>query len=263
MSSTDVSCSGPTRPSGLTSSNGKARASSARVARAIFCSQKDTGNVELMVGIAARSPLARRQKPPPAGEYTHPSERRMARVLFAHGHLLRFDRKQYAIGKPYPPLATITAAAYLRSLGHEVALYDPMLDDDAGGFAPALARVRPDVVVIYDDVFNWFTKMCLGRMREAALGMIGSARSAGARVVVSGHDAADAPEVYLGAGADAVAVGEAEITLGEWLAHLETPATVPGLVFRDRGLVRRTGPRALLKELDTLPMAAWDLVDVD
>ena len=41
----------------------------------------------------------------------------MGRVLFAHGHLLRFDRKQYAIGKPYPPLATITAAAYLRSLG--------------------------------------------------------------------------------------------------------------------------------------------------
>ena len=26
---------------------------------------------------------------------------------------------------------------------------------------------------------------------------------------------------------------------------------------------RRTGPRALLKELDTLPLAAWDLVDVD
>ena len=214
----------------------------------------------------------------------------MARILFAHGHLLRFDRKQHAIGKPYPPLATITAAAYLRSLGHDVALYDPMLDDDTRGFAPALARARPEIVVIYDDVFNWFTKMCLGRMREAALGMIAAARAAGARVVVSGHDAADAPEVYLGAGADFVAVGEAEITLGELLAHLDAPAAparsagvrlpeetavahrawgaerlggVPGLVFRDRGIVRRTGPRALLKELGTLPIAAWDLVDVD
>jgi anaerobic magnesium-protoporphyrin IX monomethyl ester cyclase len=190
----------------------------------------------------------------------------MARVLFAHGHLLRFDRKQHAIGKPYPPLATITAAAYLRSLGHEVALYDPMLDDDTRGFAPALARARPEIVVIYDDVFNWFTKMCLGRMREAALGMIAAARGAGARVVVSGHDAADAPEVYLGAGADFVAVGEAEITLGELLAGyptLDAAGGVPGLVFRDRGMVRRTGPRALLKELGTLPIAAWDLVDVD
>ena len=183
-------------------------------------------------------------------KYTHCASAFMARVLFAHGHLLRFDRKQHAIGKPYPPLATITAAAYLRSLGHDVALYDPMLDDDTRGFAPALARARPEIVVIYDDVFNWFTKMCLGRMREAALGMIAAARAAGARVVVSGHDAADAPEVYLGAGADFVAVGEAEITLGELLAGyptLDAPGGVPGLVFRDRGMVRRTGPRALLE----------------
>ncbi len=38
---------------------------------------------------------------------------------------------------------------------------------------------------------------------------------------------------------------------------------IAGLVFRDRGMLRRTGPRALLKDLDALPIAAWDLVDVD
>jgi anaerobic magnesium-protoporphyrin IX monomethyl ester cyclase len=119
------------------------------------------------------------------------------------------------------------------------------------------------VVVIYDDVFNWFTKMGLGRMREAALGMIAAARAAGARIVVSGHDSADAPDVYLQAGADFIAVGEAEITLGELLARPDEPAAVPGLVFRDRGMTRRTGPRALLKELQTLPLAAWDLVDIE
>jgi anaerobic magnesium-protoporphyrin IX monomethyl ester cyclase len=197
----------------------------------------------------------------------------MARVLFAHGHLLRFDRKQFAIGKPYPPLATITAAAYARQLGHEVALFDPMLDEDTRGFAAAVARSRPDVVVIYDDVFNWFTKMCLGRMREAAVGMIAVAREAGARVVVAGHDAADAPDLYLQQGADFVIVGEGELTLGELLARLAAATTagaappdcgdIAGLVFRQRGMVRRTGPRPLLKELDQLPIAAWDLVDVD
>jgi anaerobic magnesium-protoporphyrin IX monomethyl ester cyclase len=197
----------------------------------------------------------------------------MARLLFAHGHLLRFDRKQHAIGKPYPPLATITAAAHARALGHEVALYDPMLDDDTRGFAAALARARPDAVVIYDDVFNWFTKMCLGRMREAALGMVAAARAAGARVIVSGHDAADAPPVYLEAGADYVIVGEGELTLGELVGALAAAgggvpagaalAAIPGLVFRDRGMVRRTGPRPLIKDLDQLPIAAWDLVDVD
>ncbi len=211
----------------------------------------------------------------------------MSRILFAHGHLLRFDSKQFAIGKPYPPLATITAAAYLRSLGHDVALYDPTLDEDTSGFAAALERARPEILVVYDDVFNWFTKMCLSRMREAALGMIQKARAAGARVVVSGHDAADAPQVYLKAGADFVVVGEGEITLGELLARMGTngvsrngnghaaPAVpdataprpryddIPGLVYSEMGMQRRTGPRALLKELDTLPLAAWDLIDVE
>ena len=195
----------------------------------------------------------------------------MARVLFTHGHLLRFDRKQNAIGKPYPPLGTITAAAYLRARGHDVALFDPMLDDDISGFEASLRRVAPQLVVIYDDVFNWFTKMCLGRMREAALAMTQKARAAGARVIISGHDAADAPDVYLAAGADYVIVGEGELTLGELVARLdaapgEAPAKVddiPGLVWKQLGMQRKSGPRALLKNLDELPLPAWDLVDVD
>jgi anaerobic magnesium-protoporphyrin IX monomethyl ester cyclase len=195
----------------------------------------------------------------------------MGRVLFAHGHLLRFDRKQHAIGKPYPPLATITAAAHLRAKGHEVGLYDPMLDEDVAGFGAALARFRPTLVAITDDVFNWFTKMCLGRMREAALTMTQKARAAGARVIVSGHDAADAPDVYLAAGADYVIVGEGELTLGELAARLdaatsEAPAKVddiPGLVWKQLGMQRKSGPRALLKNLDELPLPAWDLVDVE
>ncbi|HVZ86957.1 MAG TPA: radical SAM protein [Polyangia bacterium] len=199
----------------------------------------------------------------------------MGRVLFTHAHLLRYDRKQHAIGKPYPPLGTITAAAHLRTRGHDVSLFDPMLDEDIGGFSAALAQFRPTLVVIYDDVFNWFTKMCLGRMREAALQMTRAARAAGARVVVAGHDAADAPDVYLSAGADYVVVGEGELTLGELAARLDGVAPgarlaeaakvddVPGLVFRHLGLQRKTGPRALLKDLDQLPLPAWDLVDVE
>jgi len=193
----------------------------------------------------------------------------MGRVLFAHAHLLGFDRKQFAIGKPYPPLGTITAAAHLRALGHEVGLYDPMLDEDVGGFSAALADFRPTLVAITDDVFNWFTKMCLGRMREAALRMVAEARAAGARVVVAGHDAADAPDVYLAGGADFVVRGEGELTLGELAARLDgvsdvTPdvGDIPGLVFRQRGLPRRSAPRPLLKDLDQLPLPAWDLVDV-
>jgi anaerobic magnesium-protoporphyrin IX monomethyl ester cyclase len=196
----------------------------------------------------------------------------VARVLFAHGHLLRNDSKQYAIGKPYPPLATLFAAAHLRSLGHDVALFDPMLDESARGFSAALDRAAPDVVVLYDDSFNWFTKMCLSRMREAALGMIREARGRGLTVIVAGHDAADDPETYLRGGADFVLVGEGELTLGELVGHIaaarvgeEAEAgilSIAGITLLHRGFLRRTSPRKLLQDLDVLPLPAWDLVDI-
>jgi anaerobic magnesium-protoporphyrin IX monomethyl ester cyclase len=199
----------------------------------------------------------------------------VGRVLFAHGHLLRHDAKQFAIGKPYPPLATLFAAAHVRAAGHEVALYDPMLDDDVRGLAGAIERARPDVVVLYDDSFNWFTKMCLSRMREAAAVMIREARDRRLPVIVAGHDAADHPEPYFDAGAAFAIAGEGEVTLGDLLARLEGAAgdaaalrrdgaaAIPGLVFRDRGLTRRTPKRDLVRDLDVLPPPAWDLVEME
>jgi anaerobic magnesium-protoporphyrin IX monomethyl ester cyclase len=200
----------------------------------------------------------------------------VAGVLLAHSHVLRYDSKQHAIGKPYPPLATLFAAAHLRAGGHEVALFDPMLDDDTAGFAAAVERVRPDLVVLYDDGFNWFTKMCLGRMRDAARAMVAEAHRRGLPVVVAGHDAADDPAAYIDAGATFVLIGEAEITLGELLARIAAAPggaaavaagggadDIAGLVFKQRGLVRRTAPRKLLQDLDRLPLPAWDLVDVE
>jgi radical SAM superfamily enzyme YgiQ (UPF0313 family) len=199
----------------------------------------------------------------------------LARVLFAHGHLLRRDAKQYAIGKPYPPLATLFAAAHARALGHEVALYDPMLEDDTSDFARALERERPDVVVFYDDSFNWFTKMCLSRMRAATCTMIGEARARGVAVIVAGHDAADEPEAYLRMGAAFIILGEGEVTLGELLACFDeshgdvdqvrdvASASIPGLAIHHRGFLRRTAARKLLQNLDALPLPAWDLVDIE
>ena len=66
----------------------------------------------------------------------------------------------------------------------------------------ALDRDRPRFAVLYEDSFNYLSKMCLGRMREAAFAMIAAARARGVTALVAGSDATDHAEAYLAAGAD-------------------------------------------------------------
>ncbi|NJM39634.1 MAG: cobalamin B12-binding domain-containing protein, partial [Anaerolineae bacterium] len=74
--------------------------------------------------------------------------------------------------KPYPPLATLYVASQLREAGVSVALFDAMLAEDEHAFAAMLREHQPRIVVLYEDNFNFLSKMCLSRMREAACTMI-------------------------------------------------------------------------------------------
>jgi anaerobic magnesium-protoporphyrin IX monomethyl ester cyclase len=155
-------------------------------------------------------------------------------ILLAHSYFLAHDPKQAARRKPYAPLATLLAAATLRRAGHDVALFDAMLATGLDAFRVALALHRPHGVAIIEDNFNFLTKMCTVRMREATLEMIASAHAVGCQVVVNGSDATDHPARYLAAGAAAVLVGDAEPTLlaiAEAWAGDETLAGIDGLVL--------------------------------
>lgn len=143
---------------------------------------------------------------------------RRARVFLAHSFFLRHDEKQLRKMKPYPPLATLIAAAVLREEGYEVRLFDAMLASGLDAYEHALDDAEPDIVAIVEDNFNFITKMCTVRMREDALAMVRAARARGCAVAVNGSDATDHPTHYLAAGAHAVIVGEVEPTLRE-LVH--------------------------------------------
>lgn len=193
----------------------------------------------------------------------------MSEILFGQGYTLRFDPKLFAAGQPYAPLGTLVAAAYLRTCGYDVAFFDAMLASSEVEWQQALHRHRPRIAVIYEDSFNYLTKMCLGRMREASLAMIGMARRCGATTIVSGSDASDHPEAYLSQGADFVLIGEGEATLGElvdtlWGRSSRAVEHVAGLAYRDgTGALVHTPRRPFIKDLDSLPWPAWDLVDVE
>ena len=191
----------------------------------------------------------------------------MADVLLGQAYYLRFDPKLWEAQQPYAPLGTLYAASYLRERGHLPALFDAMLAESTVGWTDTLARTRPRLAAIYEDSFNYLSKMCLLRMREAALEMIDRARRAGVPVVVSGSDATDHPEIYLRRGAAAVILGEGEVTLADLADRLlvDAPiAEIPGIAFLDDACaVRRTASRPFIKSLDELPFPAWDLVDTD
>ncbi len=177
------------------------------------------------------------------------------------------DRKQWKAAKPYPPLATLYAMAWLRRHGHDVALHDTMFATGPDELRLALKDHRPDVLVIYDDGFNWLTKMCLSTMQEAAFEMIRSGREAGCRVLVCSSDASDHRLRYLRHGADAIILGEGEITLGEVIEACESDAgadleAIPGLALLKGDEVMLSPARKTLRKPDTLPRPAWDLVDL-
>lgn len=191
----------------------------------------------------------------------------MAEVLLGQAYYLRFDPKLWRAQQPYPPLGTLYAAAYLRSRGVSVSVFDAMLAPSVAEWGRALDRERPRLAAIYEDSFNYLTKMCLLRMREAAFEMIALARASGIDVVVSGSDATDHPEIYLDRGAVAVILGEGEVTLAELVEALfvgRPLAAVAGLAYREPGGgIRRTPVRPFVRSLDDLPRPAWDLVDIE
>ncbi len=187
-------------------------------------------------------------------------------ILFGQSYFLRFDPKLFAAMQPYPPLGTLYAASYMRSRGYDVDLFDAMLAESESEWDQALEHSRPRIAVLYEDNFNYLSKMCLLRMRQAAFAMIGMARQRGCTVIVAGSDATDHAQAYFAAGADYVLIGEGEQTLGEVVDHLlrDGPPLddILGLAFKRGDEIVINARRPDLKDLDAMPFPAWDLVDI-
>ncbi len=187
------------------------------------------------------------------------------KVLFTHSYFLQFDKKQVELSKPYPPLATIQVASYLREHDFEVKLFDTNFVNDPTDINQHLDSFEPEVLVIYDDAFNYLTKMCLTKMREAAFEMINHAKQKGIHVIVSSSDSTDHYQEYLEKGADEIIIGEADetlLTLVKALRKKEPILDTKGIAFRQKEKTLKNPPRSILTNLDALPLPAWDLVDI-
>jgi anaerobic magnesium-protoporphyrin IX monomethyl ester cyclase len=196
----------------------------------------------------------------------------MLSILVCHSYFLRLDQKQIARAKPYPPLATLQLVSLLREAGHRVSFFDAMLADGIDEYDRVLVADAPQLVLFYEDNFNFLSKMCLATMRRAACDMIGSARRAGARVISAGPDVSDAPGPYLRAGANLALIGEGLSTLLELLPRMDSHLTMSdadlarglsGIASLSGGKLVTASGGKVVALAQAGGLAAWDLVDME
>lgn len=158
----------------------------------------------------------------------------------------------------WPPLSLAVLASIARKHG-EVDLMDCNVEDD-GSLKAVLARVerfRPDVVVVNTSFPSIESDdSCAAEIRKAAPG----AKTLGFGVfftLLEKKGLEGCP------GFDLALVGEPEETFDELLKRVETGASlegIAGLLWRAGGQVLMGPPRAWTADLDTLPIAARDLL---
>jgi anaerobic magnesium-protoporphyrin IX monomethyl ester cyclase len=179
------------------------------------------------------------------------------------------DPKELQRNMPYPPLGSLYAATILRKLNHDVVFFDAMLSQSTDEFNNAIINEFPDLLIIYDDEFNYLTKMCLSEMRGAAVSFIRTAKNLSIPVVIYSSDATDFPHAYFQAGCDAIIYGEGEITIQEIAESFEkqefnnNKKTIHGLKLYSDNRIYLTPARKLITDLDSIPDPDYSFVDIE
>lgn len=191
----------------------------------------------------------------------------MADILLANTYFLKLDPKQFKQMQPYPPLASLYAASILKQNNFSVDFFDTVFAASEKDIFPLIEKNAGNIFVIYDDGFNYLTKMCLVNMRNACYEMIHFAKKHNMTVLVSSSDATDHWKEYLDTGADFILIGEAENTLVELVKKACTMdtdfTTVNGLGYKRGGEYVKTAKREVMHDLDALLFPDWHLIDIE
>ena len=157
-----------------------------------------------------------------------------------------------------PNLGLLYVAAYLRGRGLEVAFLDAAVQGwDIEKTAEMATRETPLVCGLSA------TSLTIPLVAQIAAQI--KMLSPDCTTVVGGPHISSLPETTLDTyrSIDYGVLGEGEVTALELYVEVERggdPAAVPGVAYRDGGVVRIGKPRAQIKDLDSLPLPAWDLV---
>jgi anaerobic magnesium-protoporphyrin IX monomethyl ester cyclase len=164
---------------------------------------------------------------------------------------VRFPTYNYATPVLHPPIFLACGASYLRERGHEVTFIDAQADRmSVERFLERTRSISPDFVV-----FETSTPSLGIDSRIAEL----VKRACGANMVFVGTHVSALPEESLReTAADAVVMGEYELSLEEYVR--KGGKGTRGVCYRDGRDIIRNRPREYIENLDSLPWPARDLL---
>ena len=194
------------------------------------------------------------------------------KVLISQSYHRILDPKELKRNMPYPPLGPLYIATILRDLGHEIFFHDGMIAKNINELSNQILINKPDLILLYDDEFNYLTKMCLTNMRDLACKCIELSKQQNIPIFVYNSDAIDHADIYLNAGCSAVIIGEAEQTTLELIDHFDSFLqrntsdlnSIKGIKFYNVfNEIIFTGNRNLLNNLNQLPDPDYSLTNID
>ena len=156
------------------------------------------------------------------------------------------------------------------------------------GYLAAVCRNAGHEVVIYNqDVYHWTDEHLTSYLDQEKFDVVGMGSCGGYYqyrkilnlceavnqskqrpfLILGEHMVSPEPEYFLRkTGADAIVIGEGEVTIVELLEVLQNKKpldTVNGIAFLRDGVMIATPERELVVDVDSIPFPAWDLFPMD
>ncbi len=178
------------------------------------------------------------------------------RVLLVDPYVAREDPMERKFVELYPSLGILTLSAWLRDHGIRVEVTDLTFSRDAEPVTHHLRRFHPHLVGVHTKTLTM----------PRAIEIAARSRAEGIPVLAGGPDSATRPDRYLDEGFDAVVPSEGEATLVDVATRVRDGLPIvgcPGTIARSDGHTVRGPPRPFLRNLDDLPLPAWDLLDME
>jgi len=163
----------------------------------------------------------------------------------------------------YPPMGLISIAGYARqNKDIQVEIYDANTENSQRPIQETVSYIiksNPDIVGLTSMTANI----------KIALEICQAVKQANPKIItVTGgiHTTVSPEEVLKNQTVDFIVIGEGEITFDEFLKKINYPETfnqIKGLGYKENGQIKINPRRELIKDLNQLPIPAYDLLKID